>query len=272
LLDYLETLGATMKVRRRAFHSPPPVGAVALLLLLLASSFRQQHVVAIRQLEIAIPLQALTIWDPEAKEAVAESGGATFRSRFLPRFRAGLQAEADARRKLAMAEQQLSDDNKMAQQPSAAVGSSQTSTSQKNWAKQAATAERQQALVRERLIEQAYDEAVAAQMEAQQANQSSQRKNANKFQFVGVVNSYSPTADSNNNKKPPITWYARPKPATAKWSVRLVHVNREAVLKDLYNRGKIDVFGRYENTGERDPKTGQPIVTGHYRVRERSWK
>ena len=244
---------------------------MALLLLLLLSSSFQQHVVAVRQLEIAIPLQALTIWDPEAKEAVAESG-ATFRSRFLPRFRAGLQAEAEARRKLAMAEQQQLEDNKVAQQQQAvAIGSSKENTA-KNWAKQAATAERQQALVRERLIEQAYDEAVAAQMDAQQANQSSsQKKNANKFQFVGVVNSYSPT-DNNNNKKPPITWYARPKPATAKWSVRLVHVNREAVLKDLYNRGKIDVFGRYENTGERDPKTGQPIVTGHYRVRERSWK
>ena len=77
---------------------------------------------------------------------------------------------------------------------------------------------------------------------------------------------------SSANNETPITWYARPKPAIAKWSVRLVHVNRDAILKDLFNRGKIDIFGRYENTGTRDTTTNQPIIASKYIVRERSWK
>lgn len=245
-------------MRRRFVGAPsraerPVVGVAPLLLLLLLTVPRAA--VAARELQIAAPLQALTIWDPELKEEAAESGGATFRSRFLPRFRAGLEAEADARRKLAEQE-------KASQQQQVAAGSDG-----KNWAEQAAASEVQQAARNEKLVEEAYDRAIA-QFDAktrQKMRQKIKKRNANKYQFVGVVNSHSP-------EKPPIAWYARRKPAGARWSVRLVHVNREAVLKDLYDRGRIDVFGRYENTGTRDEKTGQPVVAGKYTVRERSWR
>jgi hypothetical protein len=209
-------------------------------LLLLSRS-----ALAVRNLHIVSPLQSLTIWDPEVKEAVMESGvGASFRSRFLPKFRAGLRAEVEARKRLA------------------SEAAQQVDATSNNWASQAASSERQQRMAKEKIVEQAYDEAVA-QFDAKTA-MTIQRTNPNKYQFVGVIH-------PNDNEKP-ITWYARKKPATAKWSVRLVHVNRDAILKDLFNRGKIDIFGRYDNTGAKDATTNQPIITSKYFVRERSWK
>lgn len=91
---------------------------------------------------------------------------------------------------------------------------------------------------------------------------SKQPRNPNQYQFVGVVNDAS---DS------PITWYARPKPSHARWSLRLVHVHREAILKDLFDQGKIDIFAKYENRGL-DPESSQPRVEATYQVRPRSWR
>ena len=88
-------------------------------------------------------------------------------------------------------------------------------------------------------------------------------KNPNAYQFVGVVKRRSDK---------PISWYARKKPADAKWSVRLVHVNQDAIIKDLFNRGKIDIFAKYKNTGKVDEETNVPVITSKYEVRERSWK
>lgn len=213
-------------------------------LLLLSSS-----VLAVRNLQIASPLQSLTIWDPEVKEELMESGvGPSFRSRFLSKFGVGLQAEADARK-------QLESETREQQQVDA------TST---DWASQAASSESEQRMAKEKIVEQAYDQAVA-QFDTKTAKQMQRKQNSNKFQFVGVVNSLK-------EGEKPITWYSRKKPASAKWSVRLVHVNRDAIVKDLYNRGKIDIFGRYDNSGEIDEKTNQPIVTSQYTVRQRSWK
>lgn len=199
---------------------------------------------AIRNLRIASPLQALTIWDPEAKEEAASS-----RSRFLPRFKAGLEAEAKTRKKLAAKRQQRL----------------QADATSSDWAKRAAAAERQTRESDERIIERAFDEAVQKYDALHEKAQKN--PNENKYQFVGIVN---PAGSSSSDK--PITWYARKKPADANWSLRLIHVNKQAIVKDLFNRGKVDIFAKYENTGDRDPETNQPLVTSKYTVRERSWK
>lgn len=86
-----------------------------------------------------------------------------------------------------------------------------------------------------------------------------------------------------------MTWYARKKPQNAKWSLRIIHPNRDAILRDLFVKGKIDLFSRYENEGAavRGGATGgegggspavegeggrKPSVRAHYRVKERSWR
>jgi len=230
-------------MRRTCFtHSSTMLSLTALLLLLTS-----QSVWAVQKLQIASPLQALTIWDPEVKEQAANKGP-TRRMRFLPRFRVGLQAEVTARK-------QLTDHPLTPQQVDAAS---------KDWAIKAASSERKRKGVEERFVERAYDQAVKEFDDEAAMNKFRAKKNSNKYQFVGVVNSSS--------SEKPITWYARKKPANAKWSLRLVHVNRDAIIKDLFNRGKVDIFAKYQNTGAIDEKTKQPIVNSKYTVRQRSWK
>lgn len=199
-------------------------------------------------LRFASPLQCLTIWDEQVKEEFS-----TPRSRFLPKFKAGLTAEAETRK--ALKERNEKALTQLEQQGG-------------DWAKKAAILERRQQRQADELCEQAYDEAIkefaAQQKAALQDKKSSHRSDPNKYQFVGVVN------DESSSK--PVTWYARKKPASAKWSLRLVHVNRDAIIKDLFNRGKVDVFARYRNTGQSDEESNQRIVKTDYIVKERSWR
>lgn len=229
-----------------------PVSFYNLTILILIFLCTTLPVFAIRKLQIVSPLQALTIWDPEIKEEIARSGeGTNPRSRFLPRFRAGLQAEASMQKR-------INENDKLAQQ-NLIVGASK-----EEWAVEARSIDIQRIDASKKTVELAYDQAVAKFDEVNKHAKGSRMKNSNRYQFVGVVNGESSGS--------PITWYVREKPANAKWSLRLVHVNREALLKDLYMQGKIDVFGRYENTGQRDEKSGQPIIVGKYSVREQSLK
>lgn len=204
---------------------------------------QQSVVLAARNLRIASPLQSFTIWDAEAKEEQA-----TRRSRFLPRFKVGLEAEANARKEIA---------EKRDQKLQAAATSS-------DWAKQAASTNRRMLASDEKQVEEAFDKAVAKFDQSVAEKKKKKTTNQNDYQFVGVVN---PASDGT-----PISWFARRKPPNSKWSVRLVHANRDAIIKDLYNRGKVDVFGKYKNTGQKDEETKTPIITSQYSVKARSWK
>jgi hypothetical protein len=202
---------------------------------------------AVRNLRIASPLQALTIWDAPIKDEPIK----TRRGRFLKRFRAGLEAETAARRTIA---------ERRSQRLQADVTSN-------DWAAKAASADARMRHKEARYVENAYDEAMRQLDELEsKENAIKRKKDINKYQFVGVVNSASAP------DKAPITWYARKKPVESNWSVRLIHVNRDAIIKDLFSRAKVDIFARYDNTGERDKETNQPIVLSRYTVRERSWK
>jgi hypothetical protein len=210
---------------------------------------------AIRTLRFASPLQSLTIPDPEIQ---GEESLNTPRKRFLPKFLAGLSAEAQARKELALVRSR-----------EAALKADDVTGS--NWAEKLALSGRERKQKEEEYVEATFDEAVKGVDSVERTLDKASKflnKSRNKYQFVGVINRM---AGSDPNQKP-ITWYARKKPASAKWSVRLVHVNQDAIIKDLFNRGKIDVFAKYKNTGKLDEKTKEPIVTGKYEVRERSWK
>ena len=214
--------------------------AVGVLLSALSS------VTAVRNLRIASPLQALTIWDREP---------VTPRSKFLPRFKAGLQAEANVRQALSSSQQQ----------------DSTTSTANgEDWAQQAATADRNRQSRVERAAARAFEQAFAKADALVEKDDNQQTKpRSNKYQFVGVINA--------PKSAQPITWYARPKPADSAWSVRLVHVNRQAILYDMFRRGKVDIFAKYKNRGqkvvtEEGVATRQPVIQAKYVVRERSWK
>lgn len=235
---------------------------MALLLQLLSGA------TAVREIQFVSPLQSLTIPDPECRETVpsASSDGQvaleTPRRKFLPRFLAGLKAEDTIRQKLAVGQISVTDDKVR-----------ETDISGKDWVGQAKVAEERRKRKEESLIEKGYDAAIARyESSAASDTTTPKSKNSNKYQFVGLI-------DKSNPKKP-IKWHARPKPSGAKWSVRLVHVNKDAIVKDLFDRGEIDIFAKYTNTGKMKTKgegdaakpTNIPIVTSKYEIRERSWK
>lgn len=225
-----------------------------------------------KPLHFTSPIQSFTIFD---KSALSSPDYASPRRKFLPRFRAGLVAERRARE--ALAEEQRKgildfDDG----QVESGDGS--------GWAEASAAADERKKKVMEERVEAAfdaavkeYDERMAARKKILPASSSS-----GKYQFVGVVN--NGTRNARNNA---VTWFARKKPKRSKWNVRLVHVNRDAVLRELFVRGKVDVYGKYINEGldkaafEAADKSGQnvddrvamkPCVKAQYLIKERSWK
>lgn len=220
------------------------VSALFVATLITVVGYHASSVLAMRSLRIVSPLQSLTIPDPEVKETAKSS-----RQKFVPKFKSGLQAEVAARR--ALAEQRTK------QMQAAAIAGD-------DWAEEAASLESKRKTLEEKLVERAFDKATAAAEAGDSPASTSDKSQKNSYQFVGVVNP--------KNEQKPITWYARKKPTDAKWSVRLVHVNKNAIIKDLFNRGKVDLFAKYHNTGETDEETNTPIITKKYQVRERSWK
>jgi len=163
------------------------------------------------------------------------------------------------------------------------------------WAEASAAADERKQKAMEKRVEAAYDTAVSsydlkvASRRSMRAAAAPATASSAKYQFVGVVND-----GKEGNTDNDVTWYARKKPKSSKWNVRLVHINRDAVLRDLFVKGKVDVYGKYVNEGldtaafaaaetsgvdaedgtERQQQQPgmKPLVKAHYEVKERSWK
>lgn len=138
-------------------------------------------------------------------------------------------------------------------------------------------------------IEAGYDEATSLYDARVAAREVQRRLSSSKdscddttssaYQFVGVVNKNKQSTTNSNND---VTWYARKKPKSSKWNVRLIHVNQDAVLRDLFVKGKIDLFAGYKNEGMgvvggsvedgEESNNGRPKILGEYTVKERSWR
>lgn len=228
---------------------------------------------AMKEIRFASPLQSLTIPDPElldkvsapskAKDGEAPQQGVlkTHRRNFLPRFLIGLKAESTGREQIALG---LVKTDESGEDDAFDAGG-------EDWVGNTKSAEERRRRREDAIVEKFHDAAMVKYDAA--AMNSNIKSNSNKYQFVGLVDKA--------NKKKPISWHARPKPQNAKWSVRLLHVNKDAIVKDLFDQGKIDIFAKYTNTGkteevvEKDKtitQTNIPIVTTKYEARQRSWK
>ena len=195
-------------------------------------------------LRFASPIQSYTIFD---RSALSSMDAVIPRRRFLPRFRVGLVAERTAREAL-MEEQRrgiaIVDDE------------DEDTTNGSGWAEASAAADERRRKAAEARIEAAHDAAVKAYDDKLDTTTKSRRSavpstNDIKFQFVGVVNDGKSNRD-NMERGGDVTWYARKRPKGSKWNVRLVHVNRDAVLRDLFVKGKVDVFGKYISEGAKE--------------------
>jgi len=226
-----------------------------------------------KAMQFASPLQSFTIFDKSSKSS--STAISSSRAKFLPRFRAGLAAERRAREEETRRRLYEDEDEEDFDEGG-------------DWAEMSAAAEERRTKAFERKIEGAYDGATARFDRADLARQSklaSSRAMAGGgdgeggYQFVGVV--------GGGEEKKSVVWYARKKPRGSKWSARLVHVNRDAALRDIFAKGKADVVGRYVNEGIPEPvleaaEDGgmevdggnklKPVVRAQYSLRERSWR
>jgi len=288
------------------------------MLLLVA-----QVSMAMKEIRFASPLQSLTIPDPElfSSESTTNDNDnneddknentdissmsrllETPRKRFLPRFLAGLKAEDKVREGIAIGQVKV---------PTTENNDHDFSGS--DWVGKIKSIEERRKYQEDKVVGKAHDSAVELFEQKLRRNKKVKKENSNQYQIVGVINSSirnQKKKQSRKNKKQrnngPISWYARPKPKNAKWTIRMIHVNKDAIMKDLFDRGKIDIFAKYTNTGrtsttsdidkqrqlehkarvqqeKEDGGSGTttqtktkeglvPIVTTKYEARERSWK
>lgn len=241
-------------------------------------------------LRFASPIQSYTIFD---RSALSSIDAVIPRRRFLPRFRVGLLAECTSREAL-MEEQRRG---------IAIVDDEDDINDGSGWAEASAAADERRRKATEARIEAAHDAAVKA-YDDKLATTTRNRIivdpliNDIKFQFVGVANDGKSNRD-NRERGDNVTWYARKRPTGSKWNVRLVHVNRDAVLRDLFVKGKVDVFGKYISEGAKEnaaftaaDASGEdnvagvngglnagggegvtkPYVKAMYAIKERSWR
>jgi len=266
--------------------------AVAVVTILLRPN---AGVSAIKEIRFVSPIQSLTIPDPELLDhedsaaagssfeeetSVGMSGRVlrTPRRNFLPKFLIGLKAENDVRQQIALGVTKVDDEG--LDTPSGV-----------DWVGRAKFADDRRKRLQDSIVEAAHDDAISKYENAQHEKEQRQRwgKNPNKYQFVGVIKKTKTAGSNGAQEGNPIQWYARPKPTHSKWSVRLVHVNKDAIIKDLFDQGKIDIFAKYTNTGRFGGQEAEavedlqssssassssraPIVTTKYEARERSWK
>jgi hypothetical protein len=205
-------------------------------------------VTAVRDLQIVTPLQALTVPDGGGFDATE----LTRRQAFLERFQAGIEAEMKVL------------DRKNNNYGATAAGSSGLDF---------LMAEDKEA---ERAFATATKAVASRQETRRKLKQNGDDGRQQQYQFVGVVqpvvesSSSSTGGDGGGGGPAIISWYARPKPKDARWSMRLVHVNREAVIKHLFDQGKVDIYGKYQTVT--DATTGERMVEAKYTVTPRSWR
>ena len=141
------------------------------------------------------------------------------------------------------------------------------------WEKQMEMREKVRAEKEEGIVDRAWDRATlpfdkAATQSSAASSNASNAPNA-KYQFVGVIQ------PPNSDKK--VKWYARKRPQGSKWNIRMLHVNRDAIIRDMFTSGKVDIMGKYVNTGEPldELKEGErpslaPRIKAQYSVKPRS--
>ena len=197
-------------------------------------------------LKFVSPLQSLTIFPKDVPST-------TPREEFLPKFKAGLAAEKDVRERIVTQRDAVDSDDY--------VG--------KDFGAKNAQLEKMRSEKEEELVEKAYDAAVAGFDQVCPSKIS--KKNASKYQFVGVVQ--PPDAE----KK--VKWFARKRPADSKWNVRLLHANRDAIVRDMFVNGNVDVFAKYVNTGNRRDALqegedasapSRPLIQAEYNIKKRT--
>jgi len=95
------------------------------------------------------------------------------------------------------------------------------------------------------------------------------RKKAAKLLTTAAKAKRTLTAGSLANT-PLVKWYSRPKPKNADWSVRMVHMDRKAIIYDAYRNRRIDLMAKYGIDDSESSDQGTMVVSPTYRVAPRN--
>jgi len=207
-----------------------------------------------KTLKFLSPLQSLTLFPKDIPTA-------TPRQKFLPKFQAGITAEKKIQDRIAKEREDANGDG--------------NECVDEGWDKKMEESDRLSAEGDDQRMEIAFDSAttdgttnpilLASTVEDQNLKRS-------KYQFVGIV---QPEGSPDDKK---IKWFARRRPLDSKWNLRVLHVNREAIVQDLFTRGKVDIYGEYKNTGTKSVVTeegaaesSKPLIMSKYSVKKRMW-
>jgi hypothetical protein len=211
-----------------------------------------------KTLQILSPLQSFTIF-PKEKESTTSSP----REDFLPKFQSGLTAETKVKEQLAR-RRELTTIDSDGNDNEYAVGSAA-------WEKKMMEKERLREEKEEEIVDRTWDRATAKFEKSKSSPlSSSSSPSSSKYQFVGIIQ------PPNSEQK--VKWFARKREKGSEWNIRMLHVNRDVIVRDLFTSGKIDIMGKYVNTGESldegTLKEGEspslaPRIKGEYSVKLR---
>jgi len=219
-----------------------------------------------RDVIFASPLKTLTIFDKPSRVSA--------RSRFLKKFQGGIESESRIRRAILGEErkkkkdeadgQLLEDDEEGYEEVGEYYQGSE-------WADSTQALEDSAKEMKTKRIQDAFEEGFNSVNVTPEEDTICSPRSQNDYQFTGVVMPHK------GNK---VKWYARKKPKNADWSVRMVHVDKAAVLRDLFVRGKVDIYAEYKNRGIPLPveeegdevKKLGAIIEPKYTAKERSWR
>eukprot|EP00540_Astrosyne_radiata_P007889 CAMPEP_0116836314 /NCGR_PEP_ID=MMETSP0418-20121206/8027_1 /TAXON_ID=1158023 /ORGANISM="Astrosyne radiata, Strain 13vi08-1A" /LENGTH=253 /DNA_ID=CAMNT_0004466069 /DNA_START=267 /DNA_END=1028 /DNA_ORIENTATION=- len=146
-----------------------------------------------------------------------------------------------------------------------------------DWPEKAARYEKSLLISQEKAAAKAHEDAMRAYQKKEGMEEEPETPTEKKdceYQMVGVIRHSKKNNNDNNDNHENVQWYARKKPADSNWNVRLVHVNRAAIIRDLFCRGKVDVVAEYKNMGNtREPdQDDEVIVKAQYKAKPRSWR
>jgi len=208
------------------------------------------NVIALPKDQFASPLKTFTLFDEK-------STSISPREKYRMKYKAGLAAETKVREEYA---QKREDFLETADKKAA------------GWENKYMAFERKLKARTDKVAKQAYEKAVKEVETSFKKEPSTLSIKSSKYQFVGVI-------DKKTNK---VKWHARKRRKRTKWSLRIVHVDQGAVIKDLYNRGKVDIFAKYSKgnrpaititkDGDKEETSKAIPIKGEYSVRERSWR
>ena len=82
-----------------------------------------------------------------------------------------------------------------------------------------------------------------------------------KYQFVGII----------NEKSGRVEWHCRRAKTSKGFKLRMLQVNKNAMIRDMLLDKSVDVYVTYRNSGKVNPENGKFLIEPKYELKDRRW-